>query len=556
MQIRKDGIEDWELISSGKSEPLWFSTASSTKITVAKFSKLTTNIQSTDVVVIGGGIAGITVAYMLAKVGRKIVVLEDGHLASGETGRTTAHITHALDDRYYNFETIHGRESARHAADSHTAAMELIESIIKREEIDCEFERLDGYLFLHPTDKKDSLDKELKATYAVGITGTEIIKESPLRSFDLGPCLRFPNQAQFQPLKYIRTLAERLTSKYNVQIFTETHAKKIDTDNLRIETSEGYSIAAQNIVIATNAPIVDETSKIYDKQEAYRTYVIAARIRKGVVPKALYWDTGDQKSNNSIAPYHYVRIYENMDKAKNESRNDGSDDLLVVGGEDHRTGEIQSDVDIKTRYDNLEKWARERFPIEEIVHKWSGQVMEPYDSLALIGLNPGNNSQNIFIATGDSGNGITHGTIAGILLTDLILGKSNPWTALYDPSRKPRKELMANSGGVQLQSPEEKPTDQSKHESNKRSYTKSKEMIASIEDLKEGQGIILEEKNIAAYKDHKGQLHTYSATCTHLGCTVTWNNSEKSFDCPCHGSRFSPSGNVINGPANIALMNK
>jgi glycine/D-amino acid oxidase-like deaminating enzyme len=178
MQIRKDGIEDWELISSGKSEPLWFSTASSTKITDAKFSKLTTNIQSTDVVVIGGGIAGITVAYMLAKVGRKIVVLEDGHLASGETGRTTAHITHALDDRYYNFETIHGRESARHAADSHTAAMELIESIIKREEIDCEFERLDGYLFLHPTDKKDSLDKELKATYAVGITGTEIIKES------------------------------------------------------------------------------------------------------------------------------------------------------------------------------------------------------------------------------------------------------------------------------------------------------------------------------------------------------------------------------------------
>jgi len=436
MQIRKNGTEDWELITSGKSESLWFSAASSTKIIDTKFSKLTTNIQSADVVVIGGGIAGITVAYMLAKADRKIVVLEDGHLASGETGRTTAHITHALDDRYYNIEAIHGRESARHAADSHTAAMKLIESIVKSEEIDCEFERLDGYLFLHPTDKKDSLDKELKATHAAGITATEIIKESPLRSFDLGPCLRFPNQAQFQPLKYIRTLAERLTSKYNVEIFTDTHAKKIDTDNLTIETSDGYLITAQNIVIATNAPIVDETSKIYDKQEAYRTYVIAARIGKGVIPKALYWDTGDQESNNSIAPYHYVRIYDNRNKAKNDSRNDVEDYLLVVGGEDHRTGEIQSDADVKTKYHNLEEWVRDRFPIKEIVHKWSGQVMEPYDSLALIGSNPGNNSQNIFIATGDSGNGITHGAIAGMLISDLILTKDNPWVSTYDPARK------------------------------------------------------------------------------------------------------------------------
>jgi Rieske Fe-S protein len=175
--------------------------------------------------------------------------------------------------------------------------------------------------------------------------------------------------------------------------------------------------------------------------------------------------------------------------------------------------------------------------------------MEPKDSIAFIGRNPGDNRNNIYIATGDSGNGITHGTIAGMLLTDLILGKSNPWTALYDPSREPRKELRANAG-------KENSTDQGKQENDRKPPSKSEEEISSLENLKERQGIVLEEKKIAAYKDHKGQLHTYSAVCTHLGCIVTWNNSEESFDCPCHGSRFSFTGNVINGPANTALENK
>jgi Rieske Fe-S protein len=190
--------------------------------------------------------------------------------------------------------------------------------------------------------------------------------------------------------------------------------------------------------------------------------------------------------------------------------------------------------------------------------------MEPHDSTAFIGRNPGDNRNNIYIATGDSGNGITHGTIAGILLTDLILGKNNPWTILYDPSRKPRKVLEVKSKeGVptpsQKEEEEEKPTNKGKNDDDEKSTTskgEEKVAVSPIDNLKEGQGLVLEEKKIAAYKDHKGQLHTYSAICTHLGCTVTWNNSEKSFDCPCHGSRFSPSGNVINGPANTALEHK
>jgi Rieske Fe-S protein len=234
-------------------------------------------------------------------------------------------------------------------------------------------------------------------------------------------------------------------------------------------------------------------------------------------------------------------------------------DLLIVGGEDHQAGNFSSsDQDeIEKRYLKLESWTRERFPIEGIEYRWSGQVMEPKDSLAFIGHNPGDNRNNIYIATGDSGNGITHGTIAGIILRDLILGKNNAWTTIYDPSRKPREvpETKAGEEG-QTTSQDEKLTDTSEHDNYKESSIDGEEEIASIENLNEGQGIVLEEKKIAAYKDHKGQLHTYSAVCTHLGCTVIWNNSEKSFDCPCHGSRFSPSGNVVNGPANNALDHK
>jgi Rieske Fe-S protein len=209
----------------------------------------------------------------------------------------------------------------------------------------------------------------------------------------------------------------------------------------------------------------------------------------------------------------------------------------------------------------LELWTRERFPVEGIEYRWSGQVMEPQDSIAFIGHNPGDNRNNIYIATGDSGNGITHGTISGMLLTDLILGKNNPWTALYDPSRKSRKAPGTKSEEVQTQTQShEELTEQNKQEEDdkKSSSLEAGEQIVSIENLnlKKRQGIILEEKKIAAYKDYKGQLHTFSALCTHLGCTVTWNNSEKSFDCPCHGSRFSPRGNAINGPANTALERK
>jgi glycine/D-amino acid oxidase-like deaminating enzyme len=332
-------------------------------------------------------------------------------------------ITHALDDRYYHIEKVHGKQGARIAAVSHTAAIDLVETIVREEGIGCDLQRVDGYLFLDPTDRKKSLEDELEAIHRAGIAGTELVDRAPLESFDTGPCLRFPNQAQFQPLKYLAGLAQAIMGSGG-QVYTETHAQDIVSTG--VKTTDGCKVAAKKVVVATNAPIIDKISKIYDKQIAYRTYVIGARIRKGSVRKALYWDTGNHKSKNAVPPYHYVRVQEMEDR---------DHDLLIVGGEDHETGNAN---DMEKRYNTLESWAKKRFPTGRIEYRWSGQVLEPKDSMAFIGRNPKDKRRNIFIATGDSGNGMTHGTIAGIILTDLILGKRNEWAKLYDPARRIR----------------------------------------------------------------------------------------------------------------------
>jgi len=525
----------WYDKTSGKSESSWFANAQT-----IKFGKLDKDI-SKDVVIVGGGIAGISTAYLLSKTGKEVAVVEDGYVGSGETGRTTAHITNALDDRYYNIERLYGKNGAYIAAQSHTAAINLVDSIVKEEKIDCDFERLDGFLFLDPSDDKNSLEKELEATHSAGITDTELIDKAPLNSFNTGPCLRFPNQAQFQPLKYLAGLAHIIV-RNGGEIFTQTHAQDIGSNG--ITTSEGHKINAKiAVVIATNAPIRDETSKIYDKQRAYRTYVIGARMKRDSIPKSLYWDTGDKTSKNMAPPYHYVRV-QNM-----ENGEDGRYDLLIIGGEDHQTGTNPetSEKEKEERFTKLAVWAKERFPIEEIEYRWSGQVMETINSLAFIGHNPGD-ANNIYVATGDSGNGMTHGTIAGMLLTDLILGKDNQWSSLYDPSRKVNEDESQGSSSPS----------QGENDDDGKEQDKDNNLASTIEALALDDGIIKQqqEKNkkpIAIYKDNNGTVQAFSAVCTHLGCTVTWNSLEKSFDCPCHGSRFSNKGTVINGPANSDL---
>jgi glycine/D-amino acid oxidase-like deaminating enzyme/nitrite reductase/ring-hydroxylating ferredoxin subunit len=472
-----------------------------------------------NVCVVGAGIAGLTTAYLLARAGKTVVVLDDGPIGGGMTQRTTAHLVTALDDRYFELERLHGATGARLAAESHAASIDLIESIVKEEKIDCEFERLDGYLFVPPGESKKILERELEAVHRAGLTDIEMVERAPIEPFDTGKALRFPRQAQFHPLKYLSGLA-RAIERDGGRIYNETHADKIEGgEPARIETTTGYSVTADAVVVATNTPVNDRF-EIHTKQAAYLTYVIGARIPKDSVTRALFWDTPD--------PYHYVRV---------ESA-DGHD-VLISGGEDHKSG--QKD-DANMRFAALERWTRARFAmIEAIEYRWSGEVMEPVDGLAFIGRNP-LDDDNVFIATGDSGNGMTHGTIAGMLITDLIMGKANVWSDLYDPARKTlsaaiefvKENLNVAEQYADLILPGE---------------------VESEDEIKSGSGAVVRRglKKIAVYKDEGENVKELTAVCPHLGCIVAWNSLEKTWDCPCHGSRFDAVGQVIMGPANSNL---
>lgn len=483
------------------------------------------SVINTEIVIVGAGISGLTAAYCLAKAGKKVVVIEDGLIGSGETGRTTAHIANALDDRYSEIEKTFGSEKARLAAESHTAAISFIERTINEENIECDFYRLDGYLIMHPSDKVKTLQEEYEAARRAGLS-VELAASVPDINYN-GPAVRFPDQAQFHPMKYINGLA-KLIIEMGGQIFCHTHADKISREGVE---GKGWRVTAQEVVVATNTPVNDLVT-MHTKQHPYRTYVIAAEIPKGSVSRQLWWDTGDMNSTWVAKPYHYVRT---------QSFNELSD-LLIIGGEDHKTGQAgKEDILEEERYQNLERWAKEKFPmITNIAYTWSGQVLEPIDMMGFIGLNPGD--ENIYIITGDSGNGMTHGTIGGMLVSDLILSRKNPWKELYDPSRITLStvvDYLSENTNMALQYGD--------------FFTAGDGR--SLGELKTNEGMIVRTPTgkVALYKDPDAKLHAYSAICPHLGCHVRWNNDEKSFDCPCHGSRFTCEGKVVNGPSNSDL---
>jgi glycine/D-amino acid oxidase-like deaminating enzyme/nitrite reductase/ring-hydroxylating ferredoxin subunit len=497
---------------SGRTRSVWMAT-----VDMPSFPPLETDARAS-VCVVGAGMAGMMTAYQLVRAGRDVIVIDDGPVGGGETSRTTAHITAALDDRYADIERVHGEEGARAAASSHVAAINRLESIAAVEDIDCDFERVDGYLFLQAQQKRKDIEEEIAAAARAGLVDLELVTRAPLEFFDTGPALRFPRQAQFHPLKFLAGLA-RAIERDGGQIHCGTHASSIeDGAPAHVRTDAGHVITADAIVVATNTPVNDWLI-LHTKQAPYRTFVIAARVPAGSVPPGLYWDTG--------WPYHYVRLY--------RGGGSGGADLLIVGGEDHKTGQ-KDDADV--RWAALESWTRERFPmLERIEHRWSGQVMEPVDYMGFIGKNPGTD-EHIFIATGDSGNGITHGAIAGMLLSDLVLGRDNPWKSLYDPSRISLRTL---------------PTFAKENLNVAMQYSDwvTGGDSSDYERIAPGTGAVIRKgtTKLAVYRDENGAIHERSAVCTHLYCIVDWNSAERTWDCPCHGSRYDPYGRVVNGPA-------
>ena len=469
----------------------------------------------TDVCVVGAGIAGLTVAYMLSRMGTPVTVLEDGSVGGGESGRTTAHLATALDDRYFELEKVRGKGVARLAAESHASAINTIESIVDREGIICEFERLDGFLFLPPARSTRTLKRELDAAHRAGLKDVEMVDRAPITTFDTGPCLRFPNQAQFHPMKYLTGLVQAIQRKGG-RILTRAHVVGVEGGSpVRISTKSGYTVTANAAVVATNSPITDKVA-IHTKQFPYRTYAIAATVPPGSVQRALYWDT--------LHPYHYVRLY--------------GDNTLIIGGEDHKTGQEENP---KKRFRRIERWARERFSVEDVAFRWSGQVIETVDGLAFIGKDPAG-LDNVYIVTGDSGMGMTHGTIAGLLLPDLIEGRASPWAEMFDPARIPLggvPEILQENTNVAAQY----------------STWLTGGDVSSADEIAVDSGAIVQDgaSKLAVYRSEDGDLHATSAACTHLGCVVQWNRLEKSWDCPCHGSRFDRFGKAVNGPASRDL---
>jgi glycine/D-amino acid oxidase-like deaminating enzyme/nitrite reductase/ring-hydroxylating ferredoxin subunit len=467
-----------------------------------------------DVCVVGAGIAGMMSAYLLAREGRRVIVLDDGAIGGGETGRTTAHLSDALDEGYVELERVHGADGARAAAASHRAAIEKIAAIVREEAIDCDFEWVDGYLYPSSSTQRHPLEDELAAAGRAGVAA-ELVAEAPYALFGSTRALRFANQGRMHVLKLLDGLA-RCIERDGGRIHTGTHVNGVEGGApVRVKTDAGATVLASACIVATNSPITDYVVT-HTKQAPYRTFAIAARVPRESVPDALYWEHAD--------PYLYIRL-----------QPAATHDWLIVGGEDYKTGQKEDD---EARLDRLVEWTRTNFPmVESVEQRWSGQVMEPSDGLAFIGPNP-DGAENVYIITGDSGHGMTHGTLGGMLLTDTIMGRGNEWSALYEPKRvrmRSAGDLARENLNVAAQySAWVLPGD-----------------AASDEDVPVGSGRVIRRgaRMVAVYRDESGALHERSAACTHLKCVVNWNDLEKSWDCPCHGSRFDPYGAVLNGPA-------
>jgi glycine/D-amino acid oxidase-like deaminating enzyme/nitrite reductase/ring-hydroxylating ferredoxin subunit len=496
-------------VSKERSQSVWMDTQ------VAPQAVALDQDITADTVVVGSGIAGLSTAYELAVRGQSVAVLDRGPIGLGMTARTTAHLTSLCDDSFDSLIDMRGVDAARQFHQSQAAAIDRIEDIQASESIECDFRRLDGYLFPALGSDPSTLDSSLESSRKGGMQVHDV-KGLPFDGLGDLRCLRYPRQGTFHPLRYLRGLAHAIERRQG-RLYADTVVAEVEEKDGRVvvKTDRGLRVHAAAAVVATNAPINDRIA-IHGKQAPYRTYAMAFTLRRGTLPDALYWDTLDD--------YHYVRL----------QPADARSDYLIVGGADHKSGEAD---DAEFRFEAIEAWMRNLVPqLGKETHRWSGQVMNPADFISFTGRNSGN--EHVYVHTGDSGQGMTHGALAGMLLSGLIIDRHHAWADLYDPARKPLKavgslfseNLTAVKNFAEYVAPGE---------------------LASADELKPGCGAIIRDgmKKIAAFRDETGSLHLLSAACTHLGCHVHWNSLEHCWDCPCHGSHFAIDGTALNGPA-------
>lgn len=496
---------------------------------VPKFTTLQRReILETDVCIVGTGIGGMTAAYQLAQSNKELLVLSDKELGAGETSKTTAQINTFHDDYWSAMEEIHGVQGTQICYNSYCEALSFIEETISKEGIECNYEKLPAYLFATDPHPEDWLEKELDAAFRAGVEGVSIVDSVPgLLSNERA--LRYENQAQFHPEAYLAGLAQALAQKNNITIKTACHVQEIQESDseLSISLQDGTKVIAQSIVLATNVPIHRKLIPI-EALAPYRSYVIAVEIKKGVLPFAQFSD--------NQSPYHYVRLVSNE---RSEYKIAAGNDCLLIGGDDHRVGESE---DSSRCFERLYRWAKSHFPISDhILYKWSAQTIESFDGMPLIGKSSINGG-DVFIITGDSGTGMMHATIGGLLNADLILKKPNPATKLFRPDRPRTRSLK-------------KWLKQNLNSAAQYGDWLTPGEVRDENAILPGSGAIMREglEKVAVYRSEDGLISRFSATCPHLKAIVRWNETEKSWDCPAHGSRFNAQGEVINGPALCGL---
>ena len=495
--------------------PYW-----ATSTTFPQFAKLAGDAD-VEVVVVGGGVTGLTAAYLLAKAGNRVIVLERGRCAMTDTGHTSAHLTMVTDARITELVKQFGRPHAQAVWDAGLAAIATLDDIVREHSIDADFEWVDGYLHAPLGDNASDEAERLRADATLaGELGfdAEYVESTPLVT---RPGVRFANQARIHPRKYLAGVAKAFVA-HGGRIHEHSEVEEFCDGPRRVKVG-GHTVTCEDVVIATHNPLVGfggmaGATLFQTKLALYTSYVIAGRVAHGVVPDALWWDTAD--------PYSFVRVEPHRDH-----------DVLIVGGEDHKTGQQQ---DTEVCYRRLEEHLRAMVPDVDVTHRWSGQVIETPDGLPYIG----QSADRQYSATGYAGNGLTFGTLAGVMISDAVLGRSNPWTELFDPSRKALTRGLWDYLKENVDYP----------------YYLIRDRFAgaeakSVRAVKRGQGRIIERNGakVAAYRDTDGTVTLRSAICTHMGCTVGWNTAERTWDCPCHGSRFRQTGDVISGPAEAPL---
>jgi glycine/D-amino acid oxidase-like deaminating enzyme/nitrite reductase/ring-hydroxylating ferredoxin subunit len=494
-----------------ETRSIWMSTP------LPRFAPLAGDRQ-VDVAVIGAGITGITTAWLLKRRGRRVAVIEAAEVGSGETSRTSAHLTAVLDGRLSRLASRFGRDNAVVAVRAHQAAIDWIDTTARALGIDCDFQRVPGFLYCDDEacrpdgeDGRSLLDAEADAAQMLGLQ-VRRVPSAPL-PFATGPALRFEQQAQFHPRRYLRGLVDALASD-GCEVFERTRVLSVeDGEPCRVETERG-TVTANAVVVASHVPVVNKVF-LHTKLEPMRSYLMAVSTGQPH-PEGLFWDLA--------SPYHYWR----------NVHLDGQD-LMLVGGGDHKVGEIE---DTEGAFRELEAYVRQRLGRANVSARWSGQIIEPVDGLAYVGRN--SMSTHVFVATGYSGNGLTGATAAAMILCDEVDGSAHPWSDLFAATRvKP----VAGARAFMRQN-----ASAARHLVTDRFRTLTPDLVAS---LPAGGGQVVEYKGekLAVYREPSGALRALSAVCTHLGCQVTWNNAEQSWDCPCHGSRYAPDGAVVNGPA-------